>query len=181
MPAPESAVSEIAASRMSHADLRCMKFSMTFSRIIRVMKLWLTVLCLVSLMACSSSSADKQTKPAPSVPARTTASNKSNPLAKYIELVGIRANEKSPGLLQVQLGVVNHSEADIGDVKLDVSLGTTAAKAGDPPLITFSTKVASLGPNEMKQVSVDVPSKLRVYELPDWQFLKADFQIGDLQ
>ena len=148
---------------------------------IRFMKLWLTVLCVVSLAGCSSSSADKQPKPAPSVPTRTTASNKSNPLAKYIELVGVRANEKSPGHLQVQFGVVNHSEADIGDVKLDVSLGTTAAKAGEPPLITFSTKVPALGPNEMKQVSVDVPTKLRVYELPDWQFLKADFQIGDLQ
>src|SRR5258708_39101188 len=110
MPAAESAVSEIAARRMSHADLRYMKFSMTFSRIIRVMKLWLTVLCLVSLMGCSSTSADKQTKPAPSVPARTTASNKSNPLAKHIELVGIRANEKSPGLLQLQLGGESHSE-----------------------------------------------------------------------
>ena len=151
------------------------------SRMIRFMKLWLTVLCIVSLMGCSPSSADKQTKPAPSVPARTTASNKSNPLAKYLELVGVRVNEKSPGHLQVQFGVVNHSEADIGDVKLDVSLGTTAAKAGDPPLITFSTKVSALGPNELKQVSVDVPTKLRVYELPDWQFLKADFQIGDLQ
>jgi len=143
------------------------------------MKLWLTVLCVVSLAGCSPSSADKQPKPAPSVPTRATASNKSNPLAKYIELVGVRANEKSPGHLQVQFGVVNHSEADIGDVKLDVSLGTTAAKAGEPPLITFSTKVPALGPNEMKQVSVDVPTKLRVYELPDWQFLKADFQISD--
>jgi len=179
MPAPESAVSETAARRMSHAGQRYIKFSMTFSRIIRVMKLWLTVLCLASLMGCSSTSADKQPKPAPSIPARTTASNKSNPLAKYIELVGIRANEKSPGLLQVQFGVVNHSEADVGDVKVDVSVGTTAAKAGDPPLITFSAKVSSLGPNEMKQVSVDVPTKLRVYELPDWQFLKADFQIAD--
>ncbi|HEY6393222.1 MAG TPA: hypothetical protein VIX89_18215 [Bryobacteraceae bacterium] len=143
------------------------------------MKPWFTVLCMLSLAACSPPSTDKQPKPAPSVPTRTTASNKSNPLAKYIELVGIRANEKSPGHLQVQFGVVNHSEADVGDVALDVSLGTTAAKAGDPPLITFSTKVPALGPNEMKQVSVDVPTKLRVYELPDWQFLKADFQIGD--
>jgi hypothetical protein len=146
---------------------------------IRVMKLWLAVLCLISLLGCSPSSTGKETKSAPSIPARTTATNKSNPLAKYIELVGIRANEKSPGHLQVQFGVVNHSEADVGDVKLDVSVGTTAAKAGDPPLITFSAKVPSLGPNEMKQVSVDVPTKLRVYELPDWQFLKADFQIGD--
>ncbi len=146
---------------------------------IRFMKLWPILFCVLSLAGCSSPSADKQTKTAPTIPARTTASNKNNPLAKYIELVGIRASEKSPGHLQVQFGVVNHSEADIGDVKLDVSLGTTAAKAGDPPLITFSAKVPALGPNEMKAVTVDIPTKLRVYELPDWQFLKADFQIGD--
>lgn len=146
---------------------------------IRFMKVCPILFYVLLLAGCSSSSADKQTKTVPTVPARTTASNKNNPLAKYIELVGIRASEKSPGHMQVQFGVVNHSEADIGDVKLDVSLGTTAAKAGDPPLITFSAKVPALGPNEMKAVTVDIPTKLRVYELPDWQFLKADFQIGD--
>ena len=26
---------------------------------------------------------------------------------------------------------------------------------------------------------MDVPTKLRVYELPDWQFLKADFEITE--
>src|ERR1700687_5945870 len=100
---------------------------------IRFIKMWLILFCVLSLAGCSSSSADKQTKTAPTIPARQTASNKNNPLAKYIELVGVRASEKSPGHLQVQFGVVNHSEADIGDVKLDVSLGTTAAKVGDPP------------------------------------------------
>jgi len=99
-------------------------------------------------------------------------------VAKYIELVGFRINEKSPGHLQVEFGVVNHSEADIGDVKLNVSVGTTAAKPTDPPLITFSAKVPSLGPSELKPVTVDVPTQLRVYELPDWQFLKATFQIA---
>jgi predicted component of type VI protein secretion system len=146
---------------------------------IRFMKLWPILFCILLLIGCSTTSADKQTKAVSNVPVRMTASNKANPLAKYIELVGIRVNEKSPGHLQVQFGVVNHSEADIGDVKLDVSLGTTAAKPGDPPLITFTSKVSALGPNEMKSVSVDVPTKLRVYELPDWQFLKADFQIGE--
>ena len=31
----------------------------------------------------------------------------------------------------------------------------------------------------MKPVSVDVPTKLRVYELPDWQFLRADFDLTE--
>jgi hypothetical protein len=81
----------------------------------------------------------------------------------------------------VQFGVVNHSEADIGDLKLDISLRTSAAKPGEPPLITFPAKIPSLGPSELKQVTVEVPTKLRVYELPDWQFLRGDFQITEPQ
>jgi len=131
------------------------------------------------LAGCSSSSSpDKQGKAAPPpIPPHFTASNTSNPIAKYIEMVGLRVRERSAGHLVVQFGVVNHSEADIGDVKMTVNLSTTAAKPGDPPLITFPVQVSRLGPSELKDVSVEVPIKLRVYELPDWQFLKADFEI----
>lgn len=139
---------------------------------------WFAV--VVFLAGCSSStSPDKQTKGAPSVPMHFTASNTSNPIAKYIELVGFRITERSPGHLIVQFGVVNHSEADVGDVKMQVHLSTTAAKPGDPPLISFPAEVPHLGPTELKDVSVEVPTKMRVYELPDWQFLKADFEITD--
>jgi hypothetical protein len=133
------------------------------------------------LSGCSSSSSsDKKGKAAaPAVPPHFTASNTSNPIAKYIELVGLRVRERSAGHLIVQFGVVNHSEADVGDVKITVNLSTTAAKPGDPPLITFPAQVSRLGPSELKDVSVEVPIKLRVYELPDWQFLKADFEITE--
>jgi hypothetical protein len=134
---------------------------------------------VVTLAACSSSpSTSTQGKTAaPAIPPHFTATNTSNPIAKYIELVGLRVTEKSPGHLIVQFGVVNHSEADVGDVKMTVNLRTTAAKPGDPPLITFSAQVPRLGPSELRDVTAEVPIKLRVYELPDWQFLKADFEI----
>ena len=141
------------------------------------------ILFVVCLLGCSSPSAnDKQNKTvyAPP-PMHFTATNTSNPVAKYLELVGLRINETSPGHLQIQFGLVNHSEADIGDVKMTVNLGTSAAKPGDPPLITFQAGVSKLGPSELKDVKTDVPTKLRVYELPDWQFLKADFQITEPQ
>ena len=142
---------------------------------IRVMKMWMIIIASALGMAgCSSSG--KQVKPASTAAAQTSGKN-TNPTAKYIELVGFRVNEKSAGHLEVRFGVVNHSEADLGDVKMDVNLRTTAAKPGDPPLVSFSVKVPSLGPSELKTVTVDVPTKLRVYELPDWQFLKADFQL----
>jgi hypothetical protein len=140
------------------------------------------VFLAVCLVACSSSSsADKQTKSAATVVPARGASNTSNPYAKYIELVAFRIIEKSPGKLEIRFGVVNHSEADIGDLKVNVNLGTIAAKPGEPPLITFPAKVSSLGPSDMKSVTVEVPTKLRVYELPDWQFLKVDFQITEPQ
>ena len=129
----------------------------------------------VGLPACSSSSANKAAAPTEKAPA----SKSSNPLAKYLEVVGFRVNEKSQGHLQVTFAVVNHSEADVGDVKLEISLRTTAAKPGDPALVTFPAKVSGLGPSELKQVTADVPTSLRAYELPDWQFLKADFQITE--
>jgi hypothetical protein len=139
---------------------------------------WL-LLAAVLAGCSSSSSSNKQAAAAPAVPAHFTASNTSNPVAKYLELVGLRIRERSPGHLVIQFGIVNHSEADIGDVKMTVNLSTTAAKPGDPPLISFPAVVSKLGPSDLKDVTVEVPTKMRVYELPDWQFLKADFEITE--
>lgn len=107
------------------------------------------------------------------------ASNTDNTAAKYIEIVGLRIRERSKGHLIVQFGVVNHSEGDVGDLKMKVNLTTTAAKPTDPPLITFDAEVPHLGPTELRDVTVEVPTKMRVYELPDWQFLKANFVITE--
>ena len=140
---------------------------------------WLVLIGSLAVVGCSSNSTSaKQAKP--NAGAAESAKN-TNPLAKYIEVVGFRILEKTPGHLQVQFAVVNHSEADLGDVKMDINLRTTAGKPGDPPLISFPVKVASVGPSELKQVTVEVPTKLRVYELPDWQFLRADFVLIEPQ
>jgi hypothetical protein len=140
------------------------------------MKMW-TIVLAVALGMVGCSSPVKQGKPALTGGAQTSQS--SNPFAKYLELVGFRIIEKSPGHLEVRFAVVNHSEADLGELKMDVNVRTTTAKPEDPPLITFSITVPSLGPSELKPVAVDVPTKLRVYELPDWQFLKPDFQLTE--
>lgn len=137
----------------------------------------LGMLCAI-LCACSPASNQGDKKAGPSLQRVSTSTSK-NPAAKYIELAGFRVREKGPGKLEVQFAVVNHSEADLGDLAMDVNLRTTTAKADDPPLCAFSIKVGAVGPEELKQVAVTVPSRLRVYELPDWQYLKADFQITE--
>jgi hypothetical protein len=133
----------------------------------------LTLLALV-LTGCSSS---PQSKSGSTAPPRTSTS--SNPVAKYIEVSGFRIVEKKPGTLSIRFAVTNHSDADIGNIEMTVNLRATTSKPTDPPVATFSAKVDSLGPQELKDVSAEIPTALRAYELPDWQFLTADFQIAD--
>jgi hypothetical protein len=136
---------------------------------------------LLTLAACSSPPAtdSKQTKK-PMEPT-SAVSTKKHPLAKYVELVGFRLSEAGGGKLRVKFAVVNHSEADIGDLGVRVRLLTSSSKPDDPPIAEFEVKVPTLGPEEIQDVVATMPSKLRVYELPDWQFLKAEFEITSPQ
>ena len=138
---------------------------------------WLIVGITVCLAGCSTGTAVKSTA-LKTLPQQAVAPA-NNPAAKYVEVAGVRIKEKTPGKLEVTFGVINHSEADLGDLAMNVNVRTTTAKPGDEALCSFNAKVAGLGPGEMKEVTVTAPSKLRVYELPDWQFLKTDFQITD--
>ena len=85
--------------------------------------------------------------------------------------------EASPGKLEVKFAVINHSEADLGDLTVKVRLKTNQAKAEDPPVAEFQADVPRLGPKETKDVVGKTDTKLRIYELPDWQFLRAEFDI----
>ena len=136
------------------------------------------VFAVVWLVGCSSAPpATKQASPGTA----SQAAPNSTSLAKYLEIAGIRLDEKSAGNLLIRFAVINHSDADLGDITLKVNLRTSTAASGDPPMFTFSAPVQGLGPGDVKDVSVTVPSKLRVYELPDWQFLRADFQVTSPQ
>lgn len=134
------------------------------------------VVLILSLAGCSSPAPQATTKQGPENTGPATTTSK-HPLAKYIELAGFRLTESKPGELDVKFVAINHSEADLGDLGLTIRLQTTAAKPGDPPLAEFMAKVPSLGPLEIKDISAKVTTKLRIYELPDWQFMRANFDI----
>ena len=136
----------------------------------------LTILLLSLTVSGCSSAPSKTGTPTTQIQPPQRVAPSSNPVAKYIELSGFRIGEKA-GKLEVRFAVTNHSDADIGNVVMNVSLRPTTAKPTDPPLATFTAKVDGLGPEELKEVSADIPTKLRAYELPDWQFLVYDFQI----
>ena len=130
------------------------------------------------LAACSSPAPDTGQKKAAGAPmALTTTFTGKHPLAKYLELSGYRLSETAAGKVTVKFVVVNHSEADIGDLTLKIRLVTTAAKPEDPPITEFEAKVPSLGPQEVKDISATALTKLRIYEMPDWQFIRAEVEI----
>jgi hypothetical protein len=117
----------------------------------------------------------------PSAAATSQAAPSSNPVAKYLELAGFRLDEKGPGKLQIRFALINHSDADLGDIALQVNVRATTARSGEPPLFSFPVTVQGVGPGDVKDVTVTAPTKLRVYELPDWQFLQADFHVTSPQ
>jgi hypothetical protein len=95
---------------------------------------------------------------------------KPHPLAKQIEVTGFRIREPKPGEAEVKMLVVNHSAADIADLRMTVSL---TAKGTEKEVSTFPITVKRLGPFASTEASAKVKVALRAYELPDWQFLEA--------
>ena len=102
---------------------------------------------------------------------------KAHPLAKFIEIAGLRVTEDLKQKAQIKFVVVNHSGAELGDLTLAITLKPFTAKPEDKPVAAFSIKVPSLRPYESRQLETSVKSELRAYELPDWQFLRAEFEI----
>lgn len=132
----------------------------------------------VLFSGCSSQTTEtKKEKQAGAPQAVTSVVSTKHPLGKYLELAGFRVSEMGAGKLSVKFTVINHSNADIGNLTLHVKLLTTAAGPQDPPITEFDADVKDLGPLESKDASGTAVTKLRVYEMPDWQFIKAEAEI----
>lgn len=99
-----------------------------------------------------------------------------SPLAKYIEVVGFRIVE-SKQQVQLKFIVVNHAAGDIAPFDLELQVRAKNAKPDDAPMFTVKTPVSGVGPYEAKDMTIPVKTSLRAYELPDWQFLTATFNI----
>lgn len=140
----------------------------------------LPVLFASLLLSAACSSPAPEPKPAASVspygPGPASTSSK-NPLAKFIELSGFRLTLESGNKVNVKFTAINHSDADLEQLGVHVRITTTVAKPGDPPVTEFDAMIPALGPHEDHDVTASGTTTLKSYELPDWQFLRADFDI----
>jgi len=113
--------------------------------------------------------------PVASVPGKTQ--SKPNPLQKYVEVSGIRFVETPAHQTEARFVVVNHSGADIADLAGTVNIWGRTARSEEEAAGSFGFKMASLKPYESKEAVAPLSTKLKPYELPDWQNVSAEVQI----
>lgn len=109
-------------------------------------------------------------------PSNASHQNVTNPLQKYVEVVGLRmiTEDKKP---VAKFVVVNHSGTEIDDLAANVTLRASTARSDEDPVGSFSFKVSAIGPNDSKDLTAPLKTKLQMYELPDWQKTTADIEI----
>jgi hypothetical protein len=107
-------------------------------------------------------------------PGPAASSPSTHPLAKHLEVAGIRVAETSPQTAKVSFVVINHSAADLPDLKMQVILRPTT---GGNPVFDFPVNLPSIGPFEARDMTSTLKTTLKPYELPDWQLLRPEFRI----
>ena len=121
-----------------------------------------------------SSSPAVNTTPA-SVNAPPAAAAKASSLQRYFEVSGVRFLQDSKQNTQAKFVIINHSDAEVSGLTGTVTILGKSSKSEEPEgTISFSTNI---GPNESKELTEPFNTKLRVYELPDWQNVVPDLRI----
>jgi hypothetical protein len=110
-------------------------------------------------------------------PAATARNKPSNPLQKYIEVVGIRLVSDARKRPEARFVVVNHSNTEFSDISANVTIWASTSRSEEDSVGTFTFKLDSIGANESKEMTAPLTTKLKAYELPDWQNITADVQI----
>jgi hypothetical protein len=111
-------------------------------------------------------------------PAATARSKPANALQKYIEVIGIRLVQDAKHHPQARFIVVNHSNAELNDLTANVTIWASTSRSEEDSVGTFSFKLGTIAGNESKEMTAPFNTKLKVYELPDWQNATADVQIA---
>jgi hypothetical protein len=155
------------AHRPGHVSVPGWLLSLLIGAVL-IIVVWLT---LLALRKSPDTAAAPAAASAP-IEAPGPAAAGSSPVLRNVELAGLRLIEDEKHKPFVQAIVVNHSAADLGELKAKVNLHS-GAKQTQGPVGSFSFK-ASLGPYESKEIKAPLTTTLRVYELPDWQFLRAE-------
>jgi len=105
---------------------------------------------------------------------------KTSALQKYVEISGVRWGENAKKQIMVKFTVTNHSDADLSGLTGNVTVWGRTQKSEEDAVGTFSF-TANVPPQASLEVSAPLNTKLKIYELPDWQNVSTDLQITSPQ
>ena len=114
---------------------------------------------------------------APAFETPTAPAGSSHPYAKHLELTGFRISEDARRRPQIRYLIVNHSSAELASVPMRVTFTTSNAHPDAAPVARVNVKTPRLGAYESQEMISTINTTLRAYELPDWQFLRATFEV----
>ena len=100
-----------------------------------------------------------------------------HPAARSVEVAGIRIVNGPNKKPQLQFIVINHSAKELTGLNIHVAVHSVNAPA-DTPLLSVSSLVSALGPNQSKEIRTEVNASIQPSQIPDWQSLRADILIG---
>jgi hypothetical protein len=118
-------------------------------------------------------SAEKATVPAKS--------KVTNPMQKYIEVVGIRLTTDAKKNPVAKFVVVNHASTEVSGLSAIVTLWASTSRSEEDAIGSFAFNLDSVGPYNSKEISAPFKTKLKIYELPDWQNATPEIQITSPQ
>jgi hypothetical protein len=101
----------------------------------------------------------------------------SNPYAKYIEVVGVRLLESADKKPLVRFAVINHSPAELSGLELRINFTASTGGSGSQPIAVVDAKVGSVPAYGIKDMESPLSTNLKIYELPDWQFVRTSVEI----
>jgi hypothetical protein len=111
---------------------------------------------------------------AAAAPAEKTASG-THPFAKHIEVVGIRLLETADKKPLVRFVVINHSPAKFTGLALRVSF--VATNGNGDAFATVAAPVGDIPAYGTKDMEAPLQTQMRIYELPDWQFVRPQVEV----
>jgi hypothetical protein len=132
----------------------------------------LAVLYLYVLPRQGADRAATQEKAALEAPGPAGSAARSHPLAKHLEVTGVRLKDFRNGKATIQFVVVNHSAASLPEMTMDVKI-----VSGGKTFFDIPAQLPSLGPYEVKDLSSPVTTELKSYEMPDWQMIRPQFSL----
>lgn len=103
----------------------------------------------------------------------------SHPFAKYLEVTGVRLLEGADKKLMARFVVVNHAPADLTGFRLKITLEAANAPPGEAVIAIVEASPGTIPMHGIKDMEAPLVTPLRVYELPDWQFVRARAEIID--